>query len=363
MSSKPTSSRSELLDCIRGVAILLIIAFHVATEFPTVDLSPAWLFLRKVAFLGVDAFFPLSGFLITRFLLRRNGPGDIQVFFLRRVVRIVPLYLLANLFYFAGAAAMGQGDELREAWIPLLFLTGWMILVEGKEAIPFTITWSLSVEEFAYLLVGLSFLWLRRRATLAVLAIGLAALLVRLWLLTEGHPFNLIYSFPPARLDSIALGALTAIALDHKRHQAMLAGLGLGLAAQIGLALLSPLAFKMLLFPAIATAVSMLIVIFTCYLPNFRSRPTAVLAAIGRLAYFIYLFHYFAIRAIEILFDRAGLVPEPLGMMLGATILTWGAAWLSWRWFEGPLIMRAQALEPSLMRSRAAGPVSQSAKS
>src|SRR4051812_35238183 len=73
------------LDGVRGIAVLLVVAHHFG--FP---LSEAWWF-------GVDMFFVLSGFLITTLLLREwSATGGIALgqFWLRRVCRLLPAYLL-----------------------------------------------------------------------------------------------------------------------------------------------------------------------------------------------------------------------------------------------------------------------------
>lgn len=91
----PGSSRSSTLDAIRGLAILLILLYHywhskISSYFP---------FAKSIldfAWTGVDLFFVLSGYLIGGILLdNRAAPNLYKVFYARRAMRILPLYLLS----------------------------------------------------------------------------------------------------------------------------------------------------------------------------------------------------------------------------------------------------------------------------
>lgn len=87
------------LDGLRGIAILLVLLFHV----PRVKLP--WLLAFQLNGLyGVDLFFVLSGFLICSLLLREErstGQIHLKNFYARRILRIQPLYYAVLLFYVA----------------------------------------------------------------------------------------------------------------------------------------------------------------------------------------------------------------------------------------------------------------------
>ncbi|CAO4380342.1 unnamed protein product [Caenorhabditis nigoni] len=72
------------LQCLRGVAILLVFIFHL---FPKVFVN---------GFLGVDIFFVLSGFLMAQNLTKTKlrGFSAFMSFYYRRFRRILPLYYL-----------------------------------------------------------------------------------------------------------------------------------------------------------------------------------------------------------------------------------------------------------------------------
>src|SRR3954471_23223764 len=92
--------RVPALDGIRALAVLIVLVHHIPA------LVPAWApALSRGGFLGVDAFFVLSGFLITALLLREhssNGSVRFGSFYARRAARLLPalaVLLLANLAY------------------------------------------------------------------------------------------------------------------------------------------------------------------------------------------------------------------------------------------------------------------------
>jgi len=91
--------RIPALDGVRGIAILLVMFFHFfqmrgGTNFIGVHMS-------ILSHLGVDLFFVLSGFLITGILLdSKHKPNVLRNFYIRRILRIFPLYYLTLLFLF-----------------------------------------------------------------------------------------------------------------------------------------------------------------------------------------------------------------------------------------------------------------------
>lgn len=335
--------RSELLDVIRAIAVILVLVFHVTTvhDLPR---SPMVQWFAQYGFLGVDIFFPLSGFLITTFLLKYSGRAAIGSFFLRRTFRILPLYALALLMFVAAALVTGVDAHLIDRiWINAAFLTGWFIFYEGRETVAYTITWSLSVEEFAYITLGL-LAWLARRYFVVLLwIITGSAIALRFWLYAQGAED--IYYFPPARLDSIALGALLAVAHQRGlRHTP--AAFALAFLVALALSQLGTEWRQTLLFVKLTLITCVVIGIVHTYLPRFRSIFTFPLAIIGFYSYFIYLFHFFVIYALELVLDRAGYVMDFWLFTLVVLGLTTAAGYLSYAVFEGPLMKLGRKLEP-----------------
>ena len=344
MDSTPSTARkkrSALLDCIRAVAVSMVILFHVGVELGTVpDPVAAW--FTRHGLLGVDIFFPLSGFLITSFLIRHHDGPDIGIFFLRRFFRIVPLYMVALIvFALASLATATNLDTIGNLWKNALFLTGWTIFHEGRSVVPYTITWSLSVEEFAYIVIGLGAFVLRGRIAALLLALTLGALALRFAINVAGLPN--VYFYPPARLDSVALGGLTAWAMMRGKPVLLplLGALGIG---WIGLQM-GRIPFHTLIYFEISILTCMTIYIIAKYLPNARGPVIDAIASAGYYSDFIYLFHYFNIAGIIEIESAFGIDLGFWFVGFLSLLLSYGQAWLSFRVFEGPLMAFGRRLE------------------
>lgn len=337
------TKRSGLLDCIRAVAIISVFLFHVATRYPQATSALEAIF-RKYMFLGVDLFFPLSGFLITRFLITTTLPHFVSTFFLRRIFRILPLYLLAILIYVLAAIVLGiDKDILHRIWVNVFFLTGWFIFTDGVQAIPYTITWSLSVEEFAYILVGLFSWFSRKNMPKFIVFLCVAPLVLRFGLVLMDYE-NLYY-FPPTRLDSIALGGLLAI-LIHRGWQHLPLILGGAFGAVLLVMQLNDVAHKTLLFTTIALGTCYCIALFETTLKGYDSLPTRILANIGFYSYYNYLFQFFTIDFIFLLSRKAlHIEPSFWTVFVVAFSLTHLQAILSHKFFEAPLMRFGRSLE------------------
>ena len=116
------TDRIPELDGVRGLAILMVLFYHIARLNPaTVDLPIFKTILRvaEMGWAGVDVFFVLSGFLITSILLRtKSGTGYFKKFYARRILRIFPLYYttITIIFLFIPLFNPEQAESTRAMW-------------------------------------------------------------------------------------------------------------------------------------------------------------------------------------------------------------------------------------------------------
>lgn len=146
----------KTLDGLRAIAILYVIIFHsflaIALVLPEQQFIlylsnfPKWLGFIWQGGLGVDVFFVLSGYLIGSILINEyenTGKINIRRFFLRRLFRLMPVYLLAIAIC---ANLEWQAQFLNTAWANILYLNNFL----SFDKTFMNWTWSLAVEAQFY---------------------------------------------------------------------------------------------------------------------------------------------------------------------------------------------------------------------
>lgn len=221
-ASRPPAPRHEVileLDGVRGIAILLVLLFHLELSYPPT--IPRMLFAPLLAgWSGVDLFFVLSGFLITGILIdTRECRNYFSSFYMRRVLRIMPLYLLAVFAYFAVALPLAHhfGNwQARDASSQVWF---WLHLSNVPPAfgtvVPFIgHFWSLSVEEQFYMAWPFVVLLVRpSRLIYVCCGVVLAAFALRVAFVHD----NFVYYLTPFRMDALGVGCLVATIVRNER--------------------------------------------------------------------------------------------------------------------------------------------------
>jgi peptidoglycan/LPS O-acetylase OafA/YrhL len=218
-----------VLDGIRGLAVMMVLIFHFVGQMLTTNaIEHAVVAVTKQGLLGVDLFFVLSGFLITGLLYEaRDKPHFLRNFYIRRVLRIFPLYygVLAIIFFVAPLIPLFQGTTLdflleRQAWAWTYAVNIYLALHTDWSFSYLNHFWSLCVEEHFYLVWPLVVLLLARRpnALMATcLAISVGAMLARVIGIAMGLNWWVTVVLTPFKLDGLALGAFLAVLLRQPR--------------------------------------------------------------------------------------------------------------------------------------------------
>jgi peptidoglycan/LPS O-acetylase OafA/YrhL len=218
-----TRTHYAQLDGLRGLAILLVMAYHFCLVYPGFQ-QPGNNILLQLAqggWLGVDLFFVLSGFLITGILLdTRKSPHYFRNFLARRFLRIWPLYylnllILLVLFPLILPATPPQLHSMhdKQAWF-WLYGANWLFARErGFGMTSGGYFWSLAVEEQFYVIWPFVVYWLSGRALLRACLLLLATSVgLRILLAFLGVDTNALYVMTFTHVDGLAVGSALAIA-------------------------------------------------------------------------------------------------------------------------------------------------------
>jgi peptidoglycan/LPS O-acetylase OafA/YrhL len=288
-------------DGLRAIAVLLVVWYHVHDVVQPAALG-AFTAVARLGWVGVDLFFALSGFLITGILLKtRNSDQYFRNFYVRRVLRIFPLYYgVVTLILVSHALAGRDGDV--PVWSLYAFLSNFFVAASGSPDLALAVTWSLSVEEQFYAVwpALVAFLSTRNlRLTCALVAVASPAFRVFLY-----DPDNLgFYMNTLCRMDALVIGALGAIAwYEHDERlvraswklawPAVATLLGMGAAATWGVADGHPVVAA-LSFTAVALCtVTILLALASGGMPRLAKALTwEPMAHIGRVSFGVYLLH------------------------------------------------------------------------
>ncbi|HXK09475.1 MAG TPA: acyltransferase family protein [Vicinamibacteria bacterium] len=211
---RPRHAYRREVEGLRAVAVVAVLLFHVG--FPVAG-----------GYIGVDVFFVISGFLITRNILNDHQAGifTFRRFYVRRIRRLFPALattLLATLL--AGSLFFAPDDMARLGRTALFAVASLSNVLFWKEIgyfdaaatlKPLLHTWSLAVEEQYYLLwpavVVLAARFRGTRAVLAVVAAIGAASLVSAELLRPSDPGAVFYLMPFRMFELCAGGALATV--------------------------------------------------------------------------------------------------------------------------------------------------------
>jgi peptidoglycan/LPS O-acetylase OafA/YrhL len=298
---------------------------------------------------GVDLFFCLSSYLITTLLIKEHGLTgtiDVRSFYVRRILRIWPLYFTVLLCVGPLVSIFLPDQHLPWRYLaPFILLSGnWATGLWGFPTSYVSILWSVSIEEQFYLTwPQVMRRWLHHLPKIAWALIAMA-FVTRAALVHFGASRDAIFCNTVARLDPIAAGALIGFALKGRvvvlrssaRALLMLLGiLGIALCGAFGSGA-GPVC--LLTYPA-ATLASVLLLLASIgidlsSIPTFVTRP---LVHLGRISYGLYVFHGLSLAITEAVFHA--ILRSSHGLQVPCALaLTILCATMSYRFLESPFL-------------------------
>lgn len=357
------------LDGLRGTAILAVLLFKSCEGFqPSTWGGKAVGQLFGCGWAGVDLFFVLSGFLITGILLDTKGLAHyFRNFYARRTLRVFPLYygvlfvtfiVLRRLIPMDNPAAAKIVHNQSWLWIyqtNLAFLVQHGVFFDAGW-LRFNHFWSLAIEEQFYLVWPLLiFLLSRRRLAVTCWLLVGGALLLRVALFLAHQPRGAMFYPTPCRTDSLAMGALLAIAVRTglgarglqplARKGALLTGLALIAVwiwrRQLDVNDITTLTFGFTLVAIFAASILVLALNPLPSHPWVKLMESRTLRLLGKYSYAMYVLHMLVITALNRRVTIEWFVAhsrfEALGMVLHAVVFcsaTLAVGFLSWHLYE-----------------------------
>lgn len=358
--SKPTLYRPEL-DMLRFFAFLAVFFEHSVTydiDFLLQHHIPrlvaiAGLSLAHAGMYGVDIFFVLSSYLITSLLLKEKtitGTLDVKSFYIRRILRIWPLYYLFIVLVVAIPFLNIHSSFSPKYIIPCLLLVGnWGFVAFGTPSAIVAPLWSISVEEQFYLLWPPLVARLTRKKIIysGVFLIVLASLACVVEVLLRENSGQ-IWMDTFTHIGAIGAGLLIASVLDNRT-------VSLGIGARVLLILVAacclgtlgyliptavqpsstpPAIAVMLAYPVATLSCSMILVAFIGAPVQFRP-----LQYLGKISYGLYILHTTAIAIVWKFIHGGGEgAAHAVLTILAAFTLTVALAGVSYHFIESPFL-------------------------
>ena len=354
------------LDLMRATAILFVVGSHALWVFPELEGSFVTL-LRWSGVMGVEIFFVLSGFLIGRILFRiftndHFKTKHLTYFLIRRWFRTLPNYYLVLTINILLVLFIGR--DLPES-LPSYF--GFIQNFNFGMDIFFTESWSLPIEEFAYVLGPLLFYlvllpkWKVSKKKLflwTTLGIVLFFILTKIWYNLQTSPNTLEFwninlkAVVIYRIDAIYYGVLAAyLALVYpefwKRNTLLLLFLGMilfifihGFISVLGWNTHEqPFFFNVLYLPLCSLSIAMSLPFFS----RLKRVPKSILKPItfiSLVSYSMYLLHYSIVLQMMRYFSASEEYSafQKASFSLGYLVITMGLSYLLYRLYEKPMM-------------------------
>lgn len=361
-STDPARVSIPRLDTIRALCFLMVFGLHAFwTDDQVTFWHPLWRKVYSPLFsngaTGVNVFFVLSGFLITYLLIQEKrvvGRIDVPRFWLRRALRIWPLYYVVVIIGFVLVPTLKQRmglppDTVQSGWSYLFFYNNIpMAHGVGGNSTVLSVLWSIAVEEQFYLVWpvllavlpvrGYPFLFLAVVAASVAFKASCTDELMQVW-----HTFSC--------MGDLATGGLCALVAASVRGRAWLSAMplwGIILLHAMWLWIYVPnrwcvMPWQLVVEPVLFAVVSGGIILYQGFgrASFLRFGFSPMLEWLGRISFGLYCLHMVAILAVRQIWPRItppGFWSESLFMPICSLALAVGLAYASHRWLERPFL-------------------------
>lgn len=205
----------EGLDSFRGIGILWIICCHYFSNNP----------FFRFGWVSLEFFFVLSGFLITKVLLNSSKENHFfSRFYIRRMLRIFPIYFLFILTFFAVIFLFSKPNHFnflkQNFFFYLIYVQNFLFIFKGLEPENFlNHLWSLAMEEQFYFLWPFAIFFIRKTINLKkllwfIIVFSFVLRIIVWWYWGEG--FEVYHCNTFTRIDTIAFGCLLGCGFSYK---------------------------------------------------------------------------------------------------------------------------------------------------
>ncbi len=286
--------RSEI-DGLRAIAVLAVVIFHI---------NPTFL---PGGFIGVDIFFVISGFLITKIIFKQINDGEFNLsnFYLKRIKRLLPLFFSVAIVslilgYFLLYPSIYKVLS-RDVIASNLFLANVMASISGNyfdadKVKPLLHLWSLAVEEQFYIIFPTLFLvlfkFLNRYKLFILLILFLSSLMLAEWMSATPRYAHYSYFLLPTRMWELLAGCILAIVQPNpiKKYNIFISYLGVVFII-LGLVLIN----ENSVFPGLITLlpiVGSLLIIIAGNKGFGYLLSSKIILFIGVISYSMYMWHW-----------------------------------------------------------------------
>ncbi len=355
MTRQSTESGTYLpaLDGLRALAVTSVVTYHI------------WASGLPGGFTGVDVFFVISGYIVTRSTLSRQYSGIFDLlsrFYAKRFLRIAPALIVVIVvtallsIYFIPIQVVLSDRYLRLCAVSAVFgFSNFVLLTDesgyfgsSTEYNPFAHTWSLGIEEQFYLIFPFIIYFYQRRLTAnrsttgpILLVVGASVLSFFVFVATSWFSRPAAFYLFPGRFWEIGAGMALCLVLDQRGkdsvqiQRAYIGPLSVIAILLLMMAFVRPQGFLPLVPHALPAVLgTLLAIVIALFVQNstfsrFLSMPAVV--AVGRRSYSIYLWHW----PVVVIF-RWTIGLDTLPLRLSAVAISLALAAVSYAWIEQP---------------------------